>query len=583
MHIRWCSISAAMGCAALFLIPAAESQEPERPKLVVLVVFDQMRGDYLKKWQPLFGDGGFKRLQTDGAWFTNCHYPYAYTLTAPGHTSMVTGTTPAVHGVIANDWYDRINKETVSSVTPPPDETANGVGPYRRGAESVGDVLLRVLMGRGRVASMSIKDRAAILMAALRAQFVYWLRSDTASFETSRYYRPDPHSWVTKFNKLKIPDQWLGKTWDRFDSKLDYAKFSGPDDFFSEGTGYRQGQTFPHPFQLGNGKDEKKNKQSFYEAIACSPMGNDLLLQFAKTAIEAEKLGQTDAVDLLCLSFSSNDLIGHAWGPDSQEVLDVTLRSDALMRDLLGYLDAKVGKGKYYLALCADHGVCPLPEFAKGKPDYADPTKIVTQAERIDPEILTTQAEAFLNKTFLPAGKKAPWLLTPKKANPWVYLNQATLVELGLKSSVVERALADWFNANPHIERAFTRTELMSGGAGETTQLMNMVRASFHADGSGDVMVIHKPYHLFSPPTLTTSPEKLASFRTTHGTPFAYDTHVPLLVMGPRVVPGQRGERVTPLAMASILAEALGLPAPKSAAYPTPAGLFRNANEPIPK
>ena len=561
--------------ASFLMLPVAELPESLRasteagsahPKLVVLVVFDQMRGDYLKKWQPLFGDGGFKRLQSDGAWFTNCHYPYAYTITAPGHASLSTGATPAVHGIVANEWYDRANSVGVTSVTPPPEEKTKGVGPYRRRAESVGDVLLRVLMGKGRVASMSIKDRAAILMAALHANLCYWFSSQTGNFGTSAYYRTSPHSWVTKFNKTRMADQWLGKNWDRFDNNLDYVPFSGIDDNPAEGTGYRQGQTFPHPFQLGNGKDAKKNKESYYNAVTCSPMGNELLLHFAKTAIVNEKLGQTDKTDLLCISFSSNDLIGHCWGPDSQEVLDVTLRSDALMKDLLGFLDAKVGKGNYYIALSADHGVCPLPEVAKqqGK-----------DAGRVEPEILTSLAEEFLNKRFLPAGAKAPWFEQTKKGNPWVYFNHATLKELKLAQTDVENALAKWFNEQPGIERAFTRTELMGPDDRRPSDLMESVRRSFHPDRSGDVMVIIKPYHLFAPAPLSKNLEKLTSYRTTHGTPHPYDTHVPLLVMGPRIQPGERAERVTPQAMASILAEALGVPRPKQAEYPLPAGLFR--------
>ena len=308
-------------------------------------------------------------------------------------------------------------------------------------------------------------------------------------------------------------------------------------------------------------------------------MGNDLLWQFAKTAIESEKppaRARAETTDLLCLSYSSNDLIGHCWGPDSAGgAADVTLRSDALIKDMLGYLDAKLGKGNYYLALSADHGVCPLPEFVKGKPAYLDPAKLVKEAERVDPEILTTQAESFLNAKFLPAGKKAPWLEQPKKGNPWLYFNYATLKELNLNPAVVERALADWYNVQPGIERAFTRTEMVADDTREPSELLKSMRLSFRAECSGDVMVVIKPYHLFSPATLTKNPEKLTSYRTTHGTPHNYDTHVPLLVMGPRIIPGDRAERVTPQAMASILAEALGVPPPGEASYKLPAGLFK--------
>ncbi|HZZ81950.1 MAG TPA: alkaline phosphatase family protein [Gemmataceae bacterium] len=573
MQTFWRYLQGACVLVLVAAVPAwllTTSQESPRPKLVVLVVFDQMRGDYVKKWQPLFGEGGFKRLQTEGAWYSNCHYPYAYTLTAAGHTSLVTGTTPSVHGVIANDWYDRAEGDSVSSVTPPPNNIARGVGPYRRKAESVGDVLLRVLLGKGRVVSLSIKDRAAILMAALRANLCYWFNSQTGDFRTSAYYRPDPHSWVLKFNKARPADQWLGKNWDRFDLKLDYVKFSGPDDFISEGSGYLQGQTFPHPFKEGKSKDKAKNKQNYYDAVTCSPMGNELLLDFAKAAIVNEKLGQSDKVDLLCVSFSSNDLIGHCWGPDSQEVLDVTLRSDALIKNLLDFLDDKVGQGNYYFAVSADHGVCPLPEFA------AKYEKKV--AQRIEPELLTTHAENFLNKKFLPDGEKAPWLVLPRRGNSWIYLNHATLKEWKLSTEEVEKALAQWYNEQPGIERAVTRTEILKArrdGLKELAPVVAAVDKSFHPDCSGDVMVILKPYHLFSMPTLSKNPDKLPSYRTTHGTPHPYDTHVPLLVMGPRIVPGERGERVAPQSMASILADALGVPHPKNATYGTPKGLFK--------
>lgn len=537
-----------------------------RPKLVVLVVFDQMRGDYIKKWQPLFGDGGFKRLQSEGAWFTNCHYPYAYTITAPGHTSLVTGTVPAKHGIMANEWYARAEADSVTSVTPPPEHVKTGPGPYRRKAETVGDVLLRIL-DKARVVTMSIKDRAAILMAALRANCCYWFNTQTGHFVTSRHYRDDPHSWVTKFNKAHLADQWLGKNWDRFQPQLDYVKYSGPDDFAPEGTGYLQGQTFPHPFQFGKDpKDKKKNIQNYFDAVTNSPMGSELLFAFAKAAIENEKLGQTENVDLLCISFSSNDLIGHTWGPDSQEVLDVTLRSDVIIRDLLGLLDEKVGKGNYYFAVSADHGVCPMPEFAnlEGK-----------KGARVDPTLLTTKTEDFLNKTYLPAGKKAPWLEQPKRSNAWVYFNRATLEELNLKQEDVERKLAHWYGEQPGVEQAFTRTQLLREEAKEATELERMVRRSFVPEAGGDVMLILKPYHIFSPPNLAKNPEKYPTYRATHGMPHPYDTHVPLLVMGPRVQPGIREDRIAPQAMASILAEALGISRPKDAGYSVPAGLFK--------
>jgi hypothetical protein len=537
------------------VVDAGDTDTP--PRLVVLVVFDQMRGDYLKRWEELYGEGGFKRLMTESAWFTDCHYPYASTLTAPGHAALSTGCAPDKSGIVANDWYCRAEARTISSVTPPPEKEREGLGPHRLKQETVGDSLLGATKGKAKVVSLSIKERAAILLAALRAQVCYWFSTRNGQFVTSPHYREEPHGWVKQFNQERLADAWLGKEWLRLQPTLDYGKFSGPDDFAAEGVGYEQGRTFPHPFVKG--KDAKK--PTFYDAVTNSPAGGDLLLALAKRAIDAEQLGQRDVTDLLCLGFSSNDMVGHCWGPDSQEVLDITLRSDALMKELLDYLDAKVGKGRYVVALSADHGICPLPELAQ---------KQGKEAGRVPPELLTSLAEAVLDQQFLAKGQRELWFENSKKANTWVYLNRGTLRALGLEQSTAERALADWLVKQPGVQAAYTRTELIKGRLADP--IGRMVQRSFDPDASGDVMVVLKPYHFFSQPITSA---KTASYRTTHGSPHPYDTHVPLLVMGPGIVPGQHSERVTPLAMAPILARAMGVPAPKGAEVGVPAGVFR--------
>jgi hypothetical protein len=541
-------------CWPTAAMDASDADEP--PQLVVLVVFDQLRGDYLKRWESLYGEGGFKRLMKDGAWFSHCHYPYASTLTAPGHAALATGSSPDTHGIVANDWYSRAEGATVSSVTPPPGKERQGYGPYRRRQLSFSDSLMGA-QPSAKVVSLSIKERVAILLAALRAHACYWFNTKTGQFVTSPYYRDEPHSWVKQFNQQKPADAWLGTSWLRLRPDLDYAKYSGPDAVAAEGIGYEQGQTFPHPFVKG--KDAKK--PTYYDAVTNSPVGNELLLALARRAIEAEQLGQRGATDVLCIGLSSNDLIGHCWGPDSQEVLDITLRSDALLKELLDTLDAKVGKGRYVMGLSADHGICPLPEVAlkQGK-----------DAGRVPPELLTSLAEAFLNQHFLGKGQKETWFESSKKANTWVYFNRATLRGLGLPQEIAERALADWLVKQNGVQAAFTRTELLKAPLADP--IGRMVQRSFHPDASGDVMVVLKPHHLFSPPL--TSPKTVA-YRTTHGSPHSYDTHVPLLVMGPRIIPGVRTEPVTPQAMASILARAMGVPAPKGAEAPVPQGLFR--------
>jgi len=539
-----------------------------KPKLAVVVVIDQMRGDYLEKWKDLFVEGGFKRLQTEGAWFTNCHYPYSDTLTAPGHASLLTGTSPYKHGIIANEWYDRQSGEEVSSVqsdryelvpAPKPGKDASakkiilGASPLRRREETIGDVLLRAGKGKSKIGSLSIKDRAAILMAALRAHFVYWFGGNPAGFVTSTYYSDTLRPWVNDFNKKNIPDQWFGKDWDHLRPNLDYVKYSGPDDVAYEGTGFGQGRVFPHPMKGGSDKIGKK----YYEALVNSPRGNELLLALAKTAIDAEKMGQGEDTDLLTISFSSNDIVGHCWGPDSQEVLDTTLRTDLIIKELLDFLDAKVGKGKYILLLSADHGICPVPEVSKeqGK-----------DAGRVSAESLRLGGEAHLQNTFAKEGKKRLWI--EKMSGSWFYFNKGAIVELGIPSADVEKALAEWLVKQPGVQSAYTRSQV-EGKPKLEDPFAESVRLSFHPEVSGEVKVLLKPNYLFE-----MNLKKSPAYATTHGSPHPYDTHVPLIAFGQGVRPGIHTEKITPQALTAILAHGLDIPLPAAADAPLPKGVF---------
>jgi predicted AlkP superfamily pyrophosphatase or phosphodiesterase len=531
-----------------------------KARLAVLVVFDQMRGDYLGRWEKLFGEGGFRRLMTEGAWFNNCHYPYAFTFTAPGHASLVTGTSPYKHGIIGNDWYDRERVEIISAVqskkskqVPAPPEIP-GTSPFRRRQLSVGDILVGTSKGQSKVVSLSIKDRAAMLLAALRA-LCYWFSTSTGAFVTSTYYEDSLRPWVAEFNRGQMAEQWFGKEWTRLLPDIDYAKYSSPADNPFGGTGIAQGRSFPHRLDGG----AEKITRAYYQAMINSPHGSDLLLALAKKAIEEESLGQNEAPDLLCLSFSSPDLVGHCWGPDSQEVLDITLHSDRIVKELLETLDAKVGKGNYLLVLSADHGICPIPEAARAQGK---------DAGRVSPQLLTGDAQAFLNETFT-KGQKLPWI--EEVVGNHIYLNRGLLREQGLESSRVEKALADWLVKQPGILGAYTRAQLNKGPiAGDP--IGESVRLSFYPEASGDVLVVLKPYYLLSPPI---SP-KLAAYRTTHGSPHPYDTHVPLVVYGPGVRAGIRGERITPQAAAAILSRGLGINPPPGAEAPLPKGLFES-------
>jgi hypothetical protein len=535
---------------------------PPGPRLAVLVYFDQFRGDYPERWHELFGPDGFRRLAREGAWFQDCQYDYANTVTGAGHASVATGCPPAVHGIIGNEWYDRTGKAQVNCVESerygrvPPLPTADGarkpkgykgVAPDRLREPTLADALKEATGDRGRVVSLSLKDRAAVLPGGQHPDACYWFDTTDGLFVTSSYYRERPHPWVTAFNQARPADHWLGRPWTRLRTDLDYDRYSGPDDAPGEGKGINQGVIFPHPLDGG----PKKVMSGYYSALFNSPFGNELLLELAIRALDAEKLGTHDVPDLLCLSFSSNDAVGHTWGPDSQEVLDVTLRTDLIVKELLAALDERVGRGRYVLALTADHGVCPLPEAAKARGK---------DAGRVPSRLLRTEANDFLVKKF---GGDAKTRYVADAIYPWVYLNRELLAVRGLNPTDVEEALAAWLREQRAVQAAYTHEQLLREDAGGD-EVERMVRRSFDPERCGDVAVVLKPYWIVWP-TLS---------GTTHGSPHPYDTHVPLMVLGPGVRAGERTDLVRPEAAVPILARALGIKPPAKATEPVPDGLF---------
>lgn len=550
-------------------VPKTAGPTPNPVRLVVLVAFDQMRADYLVRWRELFGEGGFQRLQQDGAWFQNCHYPYAYTFTAPGHASLLTGCSPQRHGIVANEWFDRRLGEVASVDSPVPNryervppatstelailrtlgkKVRDSISPENLLAPTLADALKEATNGRAEVVSLSLKDRSAVLPAGRHPDACYWMDTYSGIFVTSSYYRSRPHSWVADFNRAKPADRWFGTDWTRLLPDLDdatYLDVKGLPKTMKWGN-------FPHPLRgLLNQLDIK-----YYQSLYVSPFGNEVLLDLARRAIVAEHLGQHEVPDLLSVSFSCNDAIGHLWGPNSQEVLDVTLRSDRIVKDLLSCLDEQVGRGHYLLALTADHGVCPLPEVSRAKG---------LEAGRLDPKKLAQEADSFLRKRYGKAGDTARWVEAVNDGG--IYLNQALVSRSGLKQAEVEQALVRELVARQDlgIQSAYPSTQLRSG-ASSPTALEEQVRRSFYPDRSGDVLVVMKPYHILWPSLLG---------GTTHGTPHPYDTHVPLLVYGPGIPAGVSQEAVTPQAIAAILARGLEIAPPAAAVAPVPAAVTR--------
>lgn len=549
----------------LVLDPTVIASEP-RVKLAVMVVIDQLRGDYLPRWRSHLPAGGFRRLMEDGAWYSNCRYPYATTSTGPGHASMLTGAVPAKHGIIDNEWYDRAAGSMVYCATAPGFDFVRQAGPIdpntarqervrRRGAgtparmtsPTVGDQLKASGRG-GKVIGLSLKDRGAILPAGAHADAAYWFDGE---FVTTTYYRNDLPEWVRKFNAAKPHHRWFGQNWDRLRPDLDYAAIAGPDNAPGEANRAGLGTTFPHP--VTGGKD--RITEAYYEALTTSPFADDLLLEFARECIIAEKLGTGPAPDLLAISFSAFDYLGHAFGPDSQEVFDALLRADRRMAELLTFLDEQIGVGRYSLVLCSDHGVAPLVEASRARN---------IPAVKVVPDKLREEMDQFLTSKY-----GAPRSTRPEADDPYagllnrwieafeppnVYINRAVAAESGRSIGDVARELAGWLRQRPEVERVYTITEQQDAPAKD--DIDRMVRRSFHPDRSGDLYVLLKPYSFFA---------KAKYEGTLHGTPYDYDRHVPLLVFGPGSAKGERTEPMVPQMAAVILSEHLGLKPPRDA------------------
>lgn len=548
--------------AGLFLSRGEITPAPTTPpaKLVVLVVFDQFREDYLDRWSSAFGQDGLARLQREGVWYDECHVPYACTSTAPGHASLITGAPPAVHGIVENQWFLRGSPRAVSCVVGVrpyeriPALSANtddmGLSPEWLLVPTVGDAL-RAEHPSSRVISLSLKDRGAVLLGGKNPTGAYCFDSRDGLFHTSSYYREAAHPWVEQFNAGEHVLRWSGKTWDRLGAPEDYDRLAGPDDVPGEGIGADvNSRVFPHPLP-----EHTKNARGYFRALEQSPFGNELIWALAREAIVHEGLGKQDATDLLLISFSANDLIGHAFGPDSHEVLDVTLRSDRLVAEMLHFLDEHVGPNRYALVVTSDHGVCHLPERQRAG----------EHGLRIPMDRLVTGIDEALDETFGRLGETpGRWLAFPLTDTfPWVHLNHEHLQAMEIPPREVERYLEQWLGNRPHVMKVLGRGQLTEGvyPAGSVEASMQQ---SYYPDRCGDLMVVLEKNAL---------PAWYGARGTNHGTPHRYDTHVPLLAAGAGVPKrGRQSDPVSLLAVAPLLSQLLGITPPALAREPLPEG-----------
>ncbi len=489
---------------------------PKRPKLVVAIIIDQFRYDYLLRFRDDY-NSGLARLLQQGAVFRDARYVQLTTVTAVGHSTFLTGATPSVSGIVANEWYDRETGRTVTSVTDTDSKLVGGIAglpgssPRRMLVGTVGDEL-KIRFGKGsKVISVSIKDRSAVLPGGRMANGAFWFDGATGRWVTSDYYMDSLPAWATRLNSAHPAQQYVGRSWFPLDA-------TGP---------ARKALC-----TMVAGTDVR-----FCGAVESTPWGNDIIEQFAEAVLAGERLGQRDSTDLLAISFSSNDYVGHAVGPDDPAVRDISIRTDRLLGQLFARLEQSVGAGNYLIALTADHGVAPVPEVNEARR---------MPGGRISEPLLAKAITDALNSRF----GEGDWLLPGSIGMP--YFNLKTVERFKLDRAEVEKAAAAAAAAYPHIARVFTRTQLTNGMA-QQDSISRAVSLSYYPPRSGDLVIVQEPYYIFD------------DTGTGHGTPYAYDAHVPLIFLGAGIKAGTYSQPVTINDVAPTLAQILGVARPAGA------------------
>lgn len=540
----------------------SQKAQPKRARLVLLIVVDQFRYDYLERFGDLFVENGLKRLLRDGASWIEAHYDHTPTYTAPGHATLMTGAWPAETGIIANEWLDRDAGKKVTSVS---DETAILLGgeagegaasPRRLMASTLCDELRLTTQGRSKVIGISVKDRSAILPAGRHASAAYWFSMRSGRMVSSNYYFNQLPAWVLNFNKARPADKYFGARWERLLPEPEYSKRAGPDAPAWEQIGDAAGETNAFPHTITGGVSAPG--EAFYDALAHSPFSNDLLLSFAQQAIINENLGRDEDTDILSLSFSANDHVGHRYGPYSQEVMDISLRTDRQIAALLDFVDKHVGLQNTFVIFTADHGVAPIPAHAAAMnlPGGTIMNSDVLRAIRL-------AISARYNRQTGPKDSTADYILQFKQGdqdvqgfiNGNVYFNTVALKRDGINNEEIENLAGEAAMTVPGIRRYFTRTQLQRGAIAPADPLARRVLHGFYPSRSGDVIVIYDPFKYLVGSWIT----------ATHGSPYSYDTHVPLIMMGGGLSAGRYLQAATPADIAPTLAAILGMQSPSNA------------------
>lgn len=541
--MRGIVIAAGLALLAPF---AASAQTLERPvRLVLQITVDQLRGDLIDRYAAGFGTNGFRRLLKDGAFYVNAHHRHANTETVVGHTTLSTGADPAVHGMVANVWLNRATGELnynvqdadyplvgegggvdVKTEIDPTQRlaTTQGRSPRSIQTTTIGDEIALSLGPNAKVFGVSIKDRGAIAMAG-HAGKAYWFSKSEGRMVTSTFYMNAYPDWVEAWNAKGVPASYANTSWELLAEPSTYI-FGDADDMPWETDFPGYGRTFPHAYGPANGK-------YFTTLLTVAPAGDEIVLDFAKALMAAEKIGADKVTDYLSISFSSTDYVGHFFGPSSLESEDNLHRLDRTLAKLLAHVDKTVGLDRTLVVLSADHG-------ASEAPGYLNSLGIGGSNFNFD-AIDRSEAIAALKAEFGVAEE-----LVDQFFQPYLYLNRKAIEARGLDLAVVSRRVAEELRKFPGIDYAVSSQDLRAGAVARTS-ITNAVLANFHKDRSGDIYVVFEPHWFvadFDGQSVTGS----------HGSPWIYDTHVPVIWMGPGIKAGRIGRRVETVDVAPTIA-----------------------------
>lgn len=506
----------------------------ERPKLVVGIVVDQMRYDYLTRFESKYGEGGFKRMMREGFNCKNNHFNYIPTYTGPGHASVYTGTTPKYHGVIGNNWYDKSLKEMVycagdDSVEPlGTEDKAGKMSPHRMLTTSFADENRLFTQGQGKTIGIAIKDRGAILPAGHTANAAYWFHGqDEGAWISSSFYMETLPKWVTDFNSSETAESYL-KVWNTFYDITTYTE-SGPDENNFEG-GFKGKAKATFPYDLAALSKENRG----FDILKATPYGNDLTTDFAMAAVKAEELGQDEITDILTISYSSPDYVGHNFGVNSKEVQDTYIRLDKDLERFFYFLDETVGKGEYTVFLTSDHGAVDVPSYLQS---MNIPSGYLNNKDRKE------KFQEFLSTTY---GTDD---IVENISNEQIFLNHEKIKALGLSLADVQNAIAkEQLNYND-VAKVYTAHTMNTTDF--TRGVEELLQNGFNQKRSGDVILVNDIGFI-----------SYGKTGSTHGSGLNYDTHVPLLFFGKGIKQGETVRKTVIPDIAPTISALLGISFP---------------------